>query len=109
MKWVVKVLMGTLATATALALLLTICAAVLAFSEPGTRFLFTQAERFLPLQTQEVSGALAERLRIGFLRYDLSDQVIEVTNLDLKFSVWTLILSDRLEIQSLKARSLRLL
>ncbi|MEQ9002088.1 MAG: translocation/assembly module TamB domain-containing protein [Pseudomonadales bacterium] len=90
----------------ALLLLLALLASTVLFlaaSEGGTRFLAAQAERFLPVRFQDVSGTLWDQVRVGRLELELEGQRVRVDRLAVALSMQPLLFDNRLELHRVAA------
>jgi translocation and assembly module TamB len=90
----------------ALLLMLAIAAGTVAFlaaTDRGTRFLADQAERFLPLELDDVSGALLGEIRVGELTYRLEGQTLRITELNVAVQAMPLLFDNQLVVDRLSA------
>ncbi|MFU8815994.1 MAG: translocation/assembly module TamB domain-containing protein [Pseudomonadales bacterium] len=100
MKRLLVVLLGALLLALGL-----VAGAVtfLAQTEGGTRFLAAQAERFLPVRFEDVSGTLWRAVRVGRVTLSVADRVVEIEGLALTLHMMPLLFDNRLELNSAAA------
>ena len=82
--------------------------AFLAATDRGTRLLADQAERLLPLELDDVSGALLGEVRVGALRYRLEDRTLTIEDLALQVQAWPLLFENLLIVDSATAASVAL-
>lgn len=90
----------------ALLLMLAIAAGTVAFlaaTDRGTRFLADQAERFLPLELDDVSGALLGEIRVGELIYRLEGQTLRITELNVAVQAMPLLFDNQLVVDRVSA------
>jgi translocation and assembly module TamB len=70
----------------------------LAQTEGGTRLLAEQAERFLPVRFEEVTGTLWRAVHVGRLTLEVGDRVVEVEGLAVVLNMLPLLFDNRLEL-----------
>lgn len=90
----------------ALLLMLAIAAGTVAFlaaTDRGTRFLADQAERFLPLELDDASGALLGEIRVGELIYRLEGQTLRITELNVAVQAMPLLFDNQLVVDRVSA------
>jgi len=80
----------------------------LAMTDGGTRFLASQAERYLPLMLEDVSGALLREVRVGRLVLELDGQTLEIRELAAVAQVMPLVFDNQLMVDSVSAASVEL-
>jgi autotransporter translocation and assembly factor TamB len=92
----------------ALAVVAGAAALLLAQSEGGTRLLLDQVARLLPVRFEQVNGALADRVYVDRLVYELEGRELIVDGLDVELRLIPLLFDDLLEITSVHADSVEL-
>lgn len=105
MKRALVILLGALLLAV---FLLAATVVFLAVTDGGTRFLASQAERYLPIRLEDVSGALLREVRVGRLVLELDGQTLEIRELAAVAQVMPLVFDNRLTLDSVSAESVEL-
>ena len=105
MKRALVILLGALVVAL---FLVGVTLAFLAATDRGTRLLADQAERLLPLELDDVSGALLGEVRVGSLRYRLPDRTLAIDDLTLHVQAWPLLFENLLVVDSAVAAAVTL-
>ncbi|MDZ7670280.1 MAG: translocation/assembly module TamB domain-containing protein [Gammaproteobacteria bacterium] len=105
MKRALVILLGALLLAV---FLLAATVVFLAVTDGGTRFLASQAERFLPIRLEDVSGALLREVRVGRVVLELDGQTLEIRDLAAVAQVMPLVFDNRLTLDSVSAESVAL-
>lgn len=102
MKRVLGVLLGALLLALALSASTVL---FLAASEGGTRLLARQAERFLPVRFEGVSGALLREIQVSRVTLELDARTVVIDELAVALRVVPLLFEDELVVESARAAS----
>jgi translocation and assembly module TamB len=81
---------------------------ILAMSERGTRILAEQAERWLPLRLEGVTGTLWRSIAIDRLTVELDGRELVISALEVALRLYPVLFDNRLELQEVRAAAVEL-